>query len=363
VYAESIGIGQGNVCTESGLATLSLPATSYTLWVTPDELHHSEMVRDVAVTANATARTTVKVRPAAVITTTVVDAATGEPVANTCVQAFTLRFGGTGDSTGWCSDEQGKVRVGPIDGSKYTLFALPQDGVHGAQWVGANGGTGSQYKARLVDAKVGQVTEVPSIKLDKAGSVTGVITDEATGAPLPGTCAAFLPFAASPAGNGVFGSCTDPNGRYTISNLGPYDWPIEFVAFDDHAWEWSGNATNRLVATPVKVTVGQTATANAALGKGVKLTGKVLDAPGRPLQQNTVMAHNVVTGDNTGTYSQERTPYDIVLHGNQLVIISVFVWETESRFWYNRARTVERATPVWIPASGTKTVNLQAPPN
>jgi hypothetical protein len=363
VYAENIGIGQGNACTENGLATLTLPAASYTLFISPDELHHFESVFNVAVVGNTTTRTTVKVRPAAVITTTVVDAATGEPVADTCLQAFTFRFGGTGDGSGWCTDELGKVRIGPLDGNRYTLFALPQDEVHGAQWVGANGGTGSQYKARIVDAEAGQVTEVPPVKLDKAGTVTGVITDEATGAPLKDTCAAFLPFNPSPVGNGVFGSCADANGRYTIANLGPYDWPIEFVAFDDHAWEWSGNATNRLLATPVKVSVGESATANAALGKGVRLTGRVLDASGRPIQSNVVKAYNVVTGDSTGGYSQERTPYDFVLHGNQLVHISIFTWEPERQFWYNRAKTVERATPVFIPATGTKTVDLQAPPN
>ena len=75
-----------------------------------------------------------------------------------------------------------------------------------------------------------------------------------------------------PAGEGLARSevVADANGRYTITDLGPYDWPILYRA-TGYASEWSGNTGNRLKSNPVTIKAGKTRTHNEALGQGVTL--------------------------------------------------------------------------------------------
>ena len=59
----------------------------------------------------------------------------------------------------------------------YNLFTWADDGVHGHQWVGTDGGTGAQAKGRLVTVRSGRTTAVPPVRLDRAGTITGMVTE------------------------------------------------------------------------------------------------------------------------------------------------------------------------------------------
>ncbi len=82
-----------------------------------------------------------------------------------------------------------------------------------------------------------------------------------------------------------------------MRGLGPYQWKIEFPDYSGtHAWQWSGNAPNRKVATPVKVKAGKTVTANAALPAPGVITGTVTKVSGHP-EWVVVQAVDIRTGD------------------------------------------------------------------
>jgi len=354
-------VNRGFGCADQGVVTLTgLAPGSYVVNAFPsDDGHFLAAITNVKVVAEQTVRVNVAVAPAAVITTKIVDAKTGAPVPGACVLALALRFGGMPEDNGPCSDETGAVRLGRLQAGTYTLFATPADETHGAQWVGATGGTGSQYRARQIRAKAGQVTEVPPIRLDPSGSITGRITDKRTGTPIVDACASPVPL--SPDATSPHAGCTGADGRYTLTGLGPYDWPVEFTA-RDHAWQWSGGTANRLVAVPVKVRAGHSATANAAMGRGTIVTGNVLDAHRRPIADPSVLMFNTVTGDNAGFRSFSGSRYQLPVFGPQTVFVKVDLPSPAPPFWYNRARSENKATPVLIaPGDGKQVLDLREP--
>jgi hypothetical protein len=205
---------------------------------------------------------------------------------------------------------------------KYRLFVYARDGEHGSQIVSTNGGTGDLDRAKVFDAAPGQTVAV-KVLLDKAGSITGVVRDKATGKPTY-ACASVLPaptqHANSPTDGGV--GCTDDTGRYTISGLGPYTWKVEFPAYDDaHAWQWSGGSVNRTHAAGVKVTVGGTATANADLLPTAVIKGNAVSA-GREPVDTEVVAVDAESGDYAGFHGWPEFgtgAYTLTGLGNQRV--------------------------------------------
>jgi hypothetical protein len=174
---------------------------------------------------------------------------------------------------------------------------------HGAQWVGAGGGTGDLEAARVFDARPGETVEV-TVRLDPAGSITGVVRDQTTHAPVP-LCASVLPASAEHGVDGAGVGCTDADGRYTITGLGPYAWPVEFPDYGlpdsapAHAWQWSGGGVNRHAATKVTVEAGGTATADADMRPAGFITGTAR-AAGHDAVLTQVTAVDVETGDFTG---------------------------------------------------------------
>jgi hypothetical protein len=109
--------------------------------------------------------------------------------------------------------------------------------------------------------------------------------------------------------------CTYTEGRYEISGLGPYAWKVQFPsAYGDYAWQWSGGVADRFSATPVQVTPGGTATADARLRKPGKISGRLVGAT-RPFQYTTVIAVNALTGDYAGPEASRNSRYEFSMKG------------------------------------------------
>jgi hypothetical protein len=315
------------------------------------------VVDNIVIKGGQTTTVTLTVKLAAIIETTALDAKTHQPVANVCVAALPTGATTIPNSVGYCTDEHGKVRIPNLTTGAYTLFATPMDGVHGIQWVGARGGTGSQYQARQVRALAGSVTVAPTIYLDGAGTLSGVVTDKTTGKPLPFVCVSPGPASGYWSRIGeCAGGATDAQGRYTISNLGPYAWPILFAPADNeehgsvYAWQWSGGVTSRKQAAPVKVTTGGTTTLNAKLSHGTVLKGRVVGGP--PTQvpvEYMVSAIDPQTGDpiGTGTVSWDGTYEFHLLPQNVFLSYGVNRPPAQTH-WYRDAKDFAHATPVTI---------------
>ncbi len=280
-----------------------------------DGLHAKTVVNNVSVVLGQVTRLEVALEPRTAITTTVVDRQTGAPLADVCVAALPLNFGAVDDGT--CNygvnftDSLGQVTLGELTPGEYTLLAVPSDEVHGVQWVGRNGGVGSQYSALKVQGLPGQLSTVPRIRLDPQASITGVIRSAATGEPVMyNGCASILPVRQGSFPLGLYRSCSDEEGRYTITNLGPYAWPLLFTHFyGDFTATWSGGASDRKVATPVQAGIGQPAVADASLSPLTpRIDIRTVYADGQPyFGYLSGEIYNAKTGDLVNEFSYVRT--------------------------------------------------------
>jgi hypothetical protein len=228
-----------------------------------DGLHMPGHARGIAVEPGHTTEVTIRLDPAAVIATTVLDRGSHRPVPWACVLALPetfqiVRSSGCGDTaTAGRSDVDGAVRIGPISAGTRRLFVDPQDGEHGVQWVGRRGGTGVQRDALRIDVVAGRVAEAPPILLDPYGSLSGSFTDPSGRSLRDGTafCATVMPQPAHglPPGS----TCGTSNGTFTITGLGPYRWPVGFSDPWNSGFgvQWPGGSSRESAPT-YQVTAG-----------------------------------------------------------------------------------------------------------
>ncbi|MGW3786156.1 MSCRAMM family protein [Micromonospora chokoriensis] len=358
-----------NFCTDTqcsnGSSTMiisGLPAGRHDLRVyAPDKLYFSRDLNRVRVEAKGTTRLTVKLRPGAVITSTIVNRLTGTPLSSVCLDAFLPKQAAARGGYGECSDRNGQIKVGPLTAGSYKLFAVPQDDAYGRQWVGTDGGTGDERQATTVVATVGQVTTGPQVRIDRAGTVTGTVTEAATGKPIKGVGVSAL---TSHPGIGADDATTDENGVYTVHRLGPYAWPLVY-GDEQYAREWSGDKLSRFTATPVTVTAGATTTQDAQLGKGLELTGTFRTPDGTPFTDGWILARSVDTGDITGNGQIVDGQFAIRLNGPQRIFFtysaSLGTEQFDGRYLATQPDGTRKLGRFTVPASGSMSVDLVVP--
>jgi hypothetical protein len=312
----------------SGSATATdLEPGTYRVRVFPQLPYLAATVDNLVVTDEGTATGTARMRLSTGFHVNVVDAQTGAPVTNYCISELGTHTHHEAHESDCLTD--GQFDTMGFEPDQYKLFVKPTDGVHGAQWVGASGGTGDIDKAKSFDAKPGQQVSV-TVRLDRGGSVSGFIRDKATGEVIQG-CASVLPLGPQITGASWIGcSDLDQNGRYTIDSLGPYQWKVEFVEYSGvYAFGWSGGAAARDGATAVKVKPGATVTANAALRKAGTISGTVTLAGGGSPAGVVIVPVDADTGDVAGPFSQPDAAgkYAVAGLGNE----SVYLYLTPSQ--------------------------------
>lgn len=116
------------------------------------------------------------------------------------------------------------------------------------------------------------------------GALTGTLTDDVTGDPLPGVRVMVVGASTSR------GATTNATGRFGFPDLAPGGYRVtagnlvELVA-SDYAPEWYRDQTDLASADVVPVTAGATAVVDLALAVGGRITGTVTDAAtGEPLE-------------------------------------------------------------------------------
>jgi hypothetical protein len=286
---------------------------------------------------------------------TITDRATGAAVRGACVDLAVLGRGGLGDGQGIaCSNASGKLTTPALRPGTYEMFAYGVDGL-GHQWVGATGGTGDQRAAARITVKAGKVAKAPAVLLDRAGTITGTLTDGA-GEPLADASVAYSSW-----GYGVGPSHdteTDAEGRWTLDVLGPYAWPLQFSHGQERVW--SGGGGNRFTAETIPVTSDATTTYDMALDPAAALTGKVTLSAGSDEKWWRLEAYNAATGDPVGVADgQGDGTYTMPLAGAQPVKIHWHVSGDEFLDgWYDGVTDWESATKVRVPKSGPKSIDF-----
>ncbi|MFD5090723.1 collagen binding domain-containing protein [Amycolatopsis thailandensis] len=329
------------------------PFGYYTLSVWgPDGSYYPVNSQRVELTPGQTTDFRASMKPAASIVTTVRDAKTKAPLEDICVDTYALPIVGVldADYRYYCSDEKGRLVIGPIEPGAYKLLVKPLDERYGMQWAGQNGGTGDIGRARVVTAELGKVVSTADIKMDPAGTITGTVTDRATGAPVNGVC--VYPYAVDPRIGFRFDvNCSRNGGTYTIKGLGPYDWPLEFASSrGDYAWQWSGDAADRFAARPVRVRPNATVTENAALVPNGAVSGRILGKDGKPAF-GYVYAYNARTGDILDSTNSDSNGQYVV---NGLTTQNVKIkYYTDAECWHRDAADFASATPVPVTAGQT----------
>ncbi|MEV4754078.1 carboxypeptidase regulatory-like domain-containing protein [Micromonospora sp. NPDC049559] len=274
---------------------------------------------EIEVQAGKTIEVTVWLRPAARITTTVLDRVTGEPVRGVCIRPMPIGGGSFAAGTGGCADGNGQATIGELEAGSYNLFAdTTARRTYGRQWVGAAGGTGDQRAAATMVAKAGVTSTAPVVLLDAAGAIAGRVTDRSTGTPLANARIGLL---SGYPGPDPLGTVANLDGRYEITGLGPYDWPVQFGA-DRFASQWSGGTASRSVAIPIKVSAGGLAFHDAALVEGVTVSGSIENQDGVPIQSGSVTARDPVTGDIVGTGQLQDGRYSFTVLPGQSIYLS-----------------------------------------
>lgn len=358
----------GYTCTTTGTLTDAdvLPGR-YQVDVIPQDGAHLNTQVTVEVTSDPTTTVQVTLVPGATVTTTMVDRKTNAPVANACLQLVPVTEPWRlGMSTGFCSDASGAVQGSFIAPGTYKAFVWARDGVHGHQWVGQNHGVGQAKHARTFTISAGQAVTLPTIKLDKAGTITGVVTDEATGAPVT---SGMVGLSSHDYGYGAGDNFVpiDAQGRYTMPNLGPYQWTLLFSA-SNYAQEWMGDEGNRDRAAHVKVKEGRTTTYNTSVGPGTTVSGQILRPDGTPVAFARIEFVNADTGEKMGVadYSSLDGPtYTAQVKGSQRVKIyyTMSAYGRSYGGWIGGTSFADATTFV-IPwkAQHTLNVTLPAPP-
>jgi hypothetical protein len=296
---------------------------------------------------------TADLRPAGRLATTIVAADTGAPLEGACVALVKAGTGNLPDDTSDCSDASGTLTAGRIEPGDYHVFVrAPAGSGYGAQWVGQSGGVGTATRATTVTVTGAATATFPTIRLDRAGTISGVLRSEA-GVPIAWGTVSLHSFGQG-GGAPSFTADVDSTGAYRFDWLGPYEWPLLF-AVQEHAWQWSGGQADRRRATGIRVRAGQTTTYSPTLRVGTVLTGTVTNAAGQPLPAQ-LRLRNTATGELMGSGYTEADTYRCLVLGPQDVKLNWFSGEQGG--WYDNAGDFASATRIPIPRGGTKTLNL-----
>lgn len=234
------------------------------------------------------------------------DAASGSPIPGAWVALLrTTDFSLAGSAV---ADAEGSYRATAPPGS-YFVYAIDPTGAHQAGFLG-------EPTAVAVDTGDPAAADVALVAT--RGSITGSVTDRASGVPIAGALALELDATTGRPGRGVL---TDGSGEYTLDDLVPGNHLMAYIDLSaGHVSQFYADTADPSSATRIAVTAGGSTTADVTMptqspANGPSpLTGTVTDrVSGAPLDGVLVAAlrasdyslAKLATTDGSGHYSMD----------------------------------------------------------
>ena len=290
--------------------------------------------------------------PEGTISGTVTDSATGQPLANMNVYAYT-----GSDSTGWYwanstyTDENGQYVIHKLSSGAYKIY------------VGDSGDYSGKYypntivfgNATLISVVAGNDTPNINVAMDHGGSISGNLIDEGTGQPMANVGV----FASAISSGYTYAAWTDTNGNYQIQGMAPDTYRVYAQAPSGYISVYYGNTIIFTLATPVAVSGGvDTGGIDFALAQPGGIAGTVTDAvTGLPIP-GAYVCSGVSPSDYTctGTDISGNYAFYSILPGTY----GLMAWADFNNYqlqYYDHVAIQDQATPVLV-ASGNITSGI-----
>jgi len=224
--------------------------------------------------------------PGATISGTVTDAAHA-PLANVSVSALKA-----GDiySVGGTTDSDGKFTIPALRAGDYTVsFDASGAGAYAPSWW--NGAT-SPAGATVIHVADGQAVAGINASLGAAGSVSGTVTGVASNGTLFPAANATV-YVIRPDGTEATETYVDLTGTYTIGNIAPGKYTLQFVPqgdTTDFVPQWLGNKSSLATARFITVRAGKNAAIDLTMPSAV-LGTSTPTITGSPIVGQVLHAH------------------------------------------------------------------------
>ena len=315
-YNQATGswVGSGTTDETGKYSVTGLPTGSYKLSIYCSDYvaqwyggKDQQTATIVTVTApNTTAGINAVLLKGGVISGTVTDKVTGSVIQGISITATNADTGLYGHGY---TDSTGTYNITGLPSGSYKLRFYSYNDPYLDQWYNDKADSAS---ADLVVVTAPETVTGINAALAKGAVVSGTITEEGSGAPLPNCYVAAYD---ATTGNYVKSDYTDGTGSYRIVGLATGSYKFSFSA-NDHVARWYDGAGTQEAATAVSATAPETTTGiNAVLIKAGKITGKVTDRiTGAGISGTSLYLIDRATGDWAGGTSTDQNG-DYVITG------------------------------------------------
>jgi hypothetical protein len=261
-------------------------------------------------------------QPGATITGKVTNTA-GNALSRVCVDVTSPAEAGLGPESNASTNSHGIYTISGLTPGQYLVnFGCGSDQRYADQWFP---GAGDAATAEPVSAPAGRTSGINAV-LRPAGTITGVVTGQG-GHPLAGVCVQAVDTAGAQAagtsGAGLLAVVGGPglppitgsHGTYRISGLAAGRYQVSFepcAGSMRYAEQWYRGKDAARAATLVTVRTGKTTSGiNGRLVTGGTISGRVVNATGKPLRNVCIIALGESQGPFGGAVTGKSGSYTI----------------------------------------------------
>ncbi|HLJ73819.1 MAG TPA: carboxypeptidase regulatory-like domain-containing protein [Thermoanaerobaculia bacterium] len=207
----------------------------------------------------------------------------------------------------------------------------------------------------VVPIVAGVATTAVNLSLIHGGKIRGTITDQQNGAAIAGIAVA----AYDGSGNVISSGVSAGDGKYAlVAPAGDY----RLAAFDGqlrYTTAYSGGAANFETASWSSVATDATNDLNFTLVRGLRLSGKVIDATNVFLSVSNVQVGALdASGNRVAAATAVDGSFNLVLAPGTYKILVTDPLDRYHASFYNGALTLAAATPVVVNANGPSPITI-----